>query len=243
MNGIDRCVWLSIRPGITMQPDTSTAVAPGASIAPTAEIFSPSISTSASYSPSAAMTRPPCRSSSPRSLMGVSLLRGTSLPPIFSDERPEREPPTDRASGHLRADRLVGDRRVVGEEERLAQDQAQDRVVVKRQEEPGGAPVAGRHDAQVAVVGLDQDVAAAEVDPVRAQVAPHHEVALVERAAVGDREPRDQLLDDVTAHLRGLAQLAEAEPVPVGLEATALTAVEPLWVGADRGDADEQVDI
>src|SRR5687767_9621380 len=70
MNGIDRCVWLSIRPGISLQPDTSTTVAPGASIAPTAEIFSPSISTSASYSPSAAITRPPCRSSSPRSLMG-----------------------------------------------------------------------------------------------------------------------------------------------------------------------------
>ena len=43
--------------------------------------------------------------------------------------------------------------RVVGEEERLAQDEAEDRVVVDREEQLARAGVAGGDDAQVLVVG------------------------------------------------------------------------------------------
>src|ERR1700744_1154423 len=54
MNGIDRCVWLSIRPGNTKQSVASTTVAPsGASPLPTATIVSPEIRTSPANSPSA----------------------------------------------------------------------------------------------------------------------------------------------------------------------------------------------
>src|SRR6185312_6006557 len=54
MNGIDRCVWLSIRPGRTKQSVASMTVAPsGASTRPTAAIVSPSIRTSPANSPSA----------------------------------------------------------------------------------------------------------------------------------------------------------------------------------------------
>src|SRR5690242_10574004 len=59
MNGIDRCVWLSIRPGSTKHPVASTTSAPsGAATRPTAATFSPSIRTSPSNSPSAATTVP-----------------------------------------------------------------------------------------------------------------------------------------------------------------------------------------
>ena len=54
MNGIDRCVWLSIRPGSTKQSVASITLAPsGASTLPTATIVSPSIRTSPANSPSA----------------------------------------------------------------------------------------------------------------------------------------------------------------------------------------------
>ena len=54
MNGIDRCVWLSIRPGSTKQSVASITLAPsGASTLPTAMIVSPSIRTSPANSPSA----------------------------------------------------------------------------------------------------------------------------------------------------------------------------------------------
>ena len=46
----------------------------------------------------------------------------------------------------------------------------------------------GGDDAEVLVVGLHEDVAAAEVDLVGAQVAADDEEAVVERAAVGDLE-------------------------------------------------------
>ena len=59
MNGIDRCVWLSIRPGSTKHPAASTTVAPsGGATFPTAVIVSPSISTSPANSPSAVTTVP-----------------------------------------------------------------------------------------------------------------------------------------------------------------------------------------
>src|ERR1700693_3932205 len=59
MNGIDRCVWLSIRPGSTKHPAASmTSVPSGAAKRPTAASFSPSISTPLSNSPSAVTTVP-----------------------------------------------------------------------------------------------------------------------------------------------------------------------------------------
>src|SRR3954447_1111683 len=54
MNGIDRWVWLSIRPGSTKHPPASITDAPsGASTLPRAAIVSPSINTSPANSPSA----------------------------------------------------------------------------------------------------------------------------------------------------------------------------------------------
>ena len=61
----------------------------------------------------------------------------------------------------LTGDRRVGDLRVSGQQERLAEDHAQQRVVVERQEQLARLPVAGRDDAQVLVVGRHEDVPAA----------------------------------------------------------------------------------
>ena len=59
-NGMSRCVWPSMKPGITRAPETSTTSAPSRGrSSPTAAIVSPSTATSARNEPSAVTTVPP----------------------------------------------------------------------------------------------------------------------------------------------------------------------------------------
>src|SRR5712692_11388363 len=87
----------------------------------------------------------------------------------------------------LARDGRVFDRGVVGEHEGLAQDHRHGAVALEGQIDVAGlAGEAGtlrRYDAQVLVVRLHLDVAAAQVDPVGAQIAAHDEEAVLERAA------------------------------------------------------------
>src|SRR5580692_10459711 len=75
-----------------------------------------------------------------------------------------------RSRGKLGQDGAVGDLVVGGEQHGLGEDEAEDLILVEG-EHNGGAARPG-NDAQVAVVRFDEDVRAAEMDLVGAELAP-----------------------------------------------------------------------
>src|SRR5215210_5225260 len=112
-------------------------------------------------------------------------------------------PGRSRLPGDLVQDRGVLYLPVICQKERLAQDYREGAIAFERQEylarEPAGRRSAGRHDAQVLVVRLHQYVAAAEVDLVRANIAPYDQEPLRQAATVRYLQPGDQTLQHLFA--------------------------------------------
>src|SRR4028119_2353509 len=110
------------------------------------------------------------------------------------------------SSSDLVQDRGVLDLLVFRQQERLAQDYRQGTIAFERQEHPVPESSARRspssHDAQVLVVWLHQYVAAAQVDLVRANVAPDDQEPLRQAATVRYLQSRDQTLQHLLARPR-----------------------------------------
>ncbi len=90
-------------------------------------------------------------------------------------------------SSDLAEDGGIGDPVIVGEEERLAEDDREHLITLEGEEDPAGRRAArdvlALNDAEILVIRLHQDVAAAEVDLVRADLPADDEELVRERAA------------------------------------------------------------
>src|SRR5262245_57883087 len=104
----------------------------------------------------------------------------------------------------LTRDRRVADLRVVGEQERLAQNDRQRRVAFEGQVNISrprrGLPW---HDAQVLIVRRHEDIARAEVNLVCSQRAAYFQETLADLAFLGDLEPRDEAIEELPSCLGG----------------------------------------
>ena len=96
----------------------------------------------------------------------------------------------------LISDRGVGDFSVRRQQHRLAHDDRQERIARERKKHldaDGNGHAKAGHDAQIFVVGRHEDIAAAEVNFVGAQVAADDEEAVLKRAAVPYLKTRDDV--------------------------------------------------
>src|SRR5919201_2655397 len=108
--------------------------------------------------------------------------------------RPARDSFRDDPSTDLVEDRAVGDLLVAGQQEGLADDLRQARVVLEREQDARARLAAARgDDAEVLVVRLHQHVPRAEVDLVAAELAPYAQVAVVDLQPGRALDLRDQL--------------------------------------------------
>jgi hypothetical protein len=87
---------------------------------------------------------------------------------------------------NLGHDRWIRDLLVVRQQKCLAQNNRKRPIALKRQEHlTRPFLILSRHDAEIWVVRLHEDVAAAEVDFVGADVAAHDEEFVLESAVIG----------------------------------------------------------
>ena len=142
--------------------------------------------------------------------------------------------------------RCISNLRIRSQEQRLAQDDRQHTVPLKGQEELAGGVVgrtAGGDNTEILVIRLHEDIATAQVDLVRAQIALDHQKLVAQRAAVADLECRQEEFQRLPPRLGGLGEVAKGIAVPVGDMGAFLTPIHPVRVIADAGDADKEVNI
>src|SRR5207249_10296731 len=103
-------------------------------------------------------------------------------------------------------DGCIGNLAVLGEQESLAEDDGEHVIPLEGKEVPvvlGCRRPALGDDAQVLIIGRHEDVAAAQVNLVGAQVAADDEKPIEERATIGDLEARHEAFEDLPAGLAG----------------------------------------
>jgi hypothetical protein len=108
----------------------------------------------------------------------------------------------------LPRNRRVGNRSVIRQQKRLAQNGRKHVVAFEGQKNIiRFCRTARGHDAKILIVRLHQDVAAAEMDFVSAQVAAHYQKAVMQMAAVSDLQSWNHALQHLLARSRRRSHL------------------------------------